>query len=74
MSISKVKNFESLISGQDSLVRHFDRQPSKPAEPVDKAVASSNFQMGSEQKSLRALENGGVASSAEFRTPKFFRS
>ncbi len=71
MSISKVKNFESLISGQDSLVRHFDRQPSKT---VDKAVAKDNFQMGSEERSLNSLENGGLAKSAEFRAPRFFRS
>lgn len=71
MSIGKVKPFESLISGETRKVYGFAKDAAKPAEQAN----GDNFVKASEEKSLKSLESGGkVASRAEFRAPKFFRS
>lgn len=44
----------------------------KTADPVQ--TTKDDYAKSSSEKSLKSLENGGVASRAEFRTPKFFRS
>lgn len=70
MAISKVKPFESLISGETRSVYGFAKDAEKP---LDQAGGDS-FIKAADSKSLKSLESGGVAKSAEFRAPKFFRS
>ena len=68
MAISKVKPFESLISGETRNVYGFANGTNKPAEQA----GGDSFVKASDEKSLKSIEK--VASHAEFRTPKFFRS
>ena len=67
MAISKVKPFESLISGETRNVYGFANDANKPAEQAGK----DSFVKASEEKSLKSIEK--VASHAEFRPLKFFR-
>lgn len=73
MAVGNVKAYESLISGQDGFVRDMAKKPAAEAKP-EAQVATDSFQVSSSSDALRQLESGGVAKSAEFRAPKFFRS
>ena len=67
MAISKVKPFESLISGETRNVYGFANDANKPAEQA----SADNFVKSPETKSLKSLESGGkISSHAEPRAPK----
>ncbi len=66
VAISRVKPFESLISGETRNVYRFANDASKPAEQA----GGDNFVKASNTKSLKSLESGGnIASSADARIP-----
>ena len=64
---------DSVDAASKAEAKFFNFAKTAKAEAA-KPAAGDSFAMASDKKSLKSLEEGGVATSGEFRAPKFFRS